>query len=246
MASRTLGWQFDYKLANKIDCDSNIKDRVNINFDTKTYGEKSQNVIIGFSITSQELNQEDAENIANSQAIKLTQLLTASSGTHSEFFATGYKEITKSGRRRIRTSIHSSYTIRNKAILSMNDNKFQNILNVNDKFTEKIHFISKARRAEKSKDFESIIKYLFQACNENPQGELKKFKFLRHAISHNKNELKNLTMDELKKGFGENYFQLSGNKFDFESKQNIKNLKIQAKSFLKTMHSDLRQKLKSA
>ena len=245
MTSRTLGWQLDYKLVDKIDCDSNIQDRDNIIFATKTYGKKSQNAINGFSITSQELNQEDAEKSANSQAIKLTQLLTASSGTHSEFFATGYKEITKSGRRRIGASIPSSYTIRNNTILSMNDNKFQDTLKVNDKFTEKIQFISKARKAEKSKDFESIIKYLFQACNENPQGELKKFKFLRDAISHNKDKLYNSTIDGLKEGFGENYFQLIDNKFDFESEQNIRNLEIQAKSFLRTMHSELRQELKS-
>ena len=245
MASRTSGWQFDYKLVDKIDCDSNIQDRDNIIFATKTYGKKSQNAINGFSITSQELNQEDAEKSANSQAIKLTQLLVASSGIHSKFSATGYKEITESGRRRIGTSAHSSYSIRNNAILSMNDDKFQDILKVSDKFTEKIHFISKARKAEKSKDFESIIKYLVQACNDNPQGELEKFKFLRHVISHNKGKLYNSTICRLKEGFGENYFQLIDNKFDFESEQNIRNLKIQAKSFLKTMHSELRQELES-
>ncbi len=246
MTSKTLGWKFNYKLTNKIDCNFEIQDRCNINFITEIYGKSSQRAIIGFNITSKNTIQEDAENNSNQKASRLIQLLVASSGTHSTFFMTGYEEITESGGGRIGSNCQSSYSIRHNAILSMGDELFQEILENNTELINKIYFISMARRAEKSNDFKSIINYLFQACNEEPQNDLKKFTALRNAISHNKKPLHKSTISGLAEGFGENYFQLTDdNKFDFESEQNIQNLKIQSSLFLKTMHEELRQKLES-
>lgn len=245
MTSKTLRWKFNYKLTNKIDCDFEIQDRCNINFITEIYGKSSQRAIIGFNITSKNTIQEDAKNNSNQKASRLIQLFVASSGTHSTFFMTGYEEITESGGGRISSNFQSSYSIRNNAILSMGDELFQEILENGTELINKIHFISDARRAEKSNDFKSIIKYLFQACNEDSQNDLKKFKALRNAISH-KERLHNLTIKGLAEGFGKNYFQLTGDKkFDFESEQNIQNLKIQSSLFLNTMHNELRRELKS-
>ncbi len=247
MTSNTLGWEFEYHLTDRIDCKSDIQNRLGINFITEIYGKHSQKAITGFKIVSQNIIKENAENEAKQKATRLTQLLTASSGTHSKFTMRGDREITESGDGKLGTTYPLSCSIQNNAILSMSDDVFQQILEgTNPDLMNKIVFVSKARQAEKSKDFESIIKYLVQACNENPQNELKKFKYLRNAITHNEKPLHKSTREGLIEGFGDGYFKLtSKNQFDFESDQNTQNIKIQSKEFLKAMHIQLRQELDS-
>ena len=242
MSTQTSGWEFSYKLGSKIDYDESLPKQENVDFVTEIYGK--QRAITGFKVTSRKTIQHDAQNDAERKAKALMALLISSSGTYSTHTLCGFTEIKESGRRRVGPSIIFSHSIRNNGLSDIPDDKFQEILNKeNPSLDEKLQFMSKARQAEKTNDYEPTIKYLFLACNENPPQDLKKFKFLRHAISHNKGSLHKDTIKGLQE-FGANYFELTcDNKFDWDSQKNHDNLKIQAFKFLNIMDAQLRKEL---
>ncbi len=185
MPSKTLGWNFSYILDEKIDCDDNLqKNRPDVEFVTKIDEKSSQLAITGFEIKSTESIQDNAQHDADQKANALMWLLISSSGTYSTHSLRGYNEITESGSGKVVACLTSKYSIRNNAVLGMSDDKFRAILNRSDQdLVEKMQFVSLARQAEKTSDYGSIIKYLYLACDEKPPENLKKFKFLRNAIS---------------------------------------------------------------
>ena len=240
--SMTLGWKFTYALTDEIDCDDNINDMPDVEFVTNV-NEKLQKMITGFKIMIQLPNQADAELQANQAAFRLTWLLVASSGTYSAHRMEGCKEMTLSTKRRVSRTIGSGYRIRENAKVNIDQRLFDDILNVNTEIAEKMQHISNACMASRARDYASVIKYLVLACNEEPTGDLAKFKSLRNALSHNKDPLKDGTVKGLK-DFGRDYFTLTDDgKFDAMSANNLHNLEVQAGKFLTHMHNRLREEL---
>ena len=94
-------------------------------------------------------------------------------------------------------------------------------------------------------DHVSYIRLLDLACGEEPQEDLKKFHFLRNALSHNKKSLKKSTIEGIKTGFGDDYLVLLEDKFDFASSKNLRNLHMEAQDFLNRVRSDLNKELEN-
>ena len=163
----------------------------------------------------------------------------------------GWGEIKASGKRKVVSVTASAFQLRNYAIMNIEPARFRDILNGNDELAEKMHYIASAWQASQAYDYASVIKHLHMACNEDPDtvynkyvatikddhdtvckddhnDQSEKFKGLRDALSHNKEQLKKSTRERLK-GFGDGYFTLTdAGKFDFSSTSNLRNLKIQA------------------
>ena len=238
----TSGWKFTYELTNKIDCREDIHDMQDIEFVTDI-GKKQQKTITGFKIMTCPQDQVDARLCADQIALRLTWLLVASSGTHSEHHMKGCEEIVASGVRRIKKDLRFGYQVRNYAMANIDSRLFDEVLNGNTELAEKMRIIAGAWRASKIGDYASVIIYLVQACNEEPLGVLEKFKYLRHALSHSTARLIDATVKGLE-GFGKGYFTLTADgRFDSTSTMNLHHLKIQAGEFLTHMHSQLREEL---
>ena len=243
--SITIGWKFTYALTDEIDCDDEIRDMQSVEFVTNV-NEKQQKMITGFKIMIQLPNQTDAELRATQAAFRLTWLLVASSGTYSAHRMEGCEEMVLSTKRRVSQTIGSGYRIRNNAMANIDPRLFGDILNLNTEIAEKMQFIANACMASRARDYASVIKYLVLACNEEPAGDLTKFKSLRNTLSHNKDPLKDNTVKGLQ-DFGRGYFTLTDDgKFDVMSASNLHNLEVQAGKFLTHMHNRLREELGQA
>ena len=255
--NETIGWEFTYRLSNKINCDKNIHDMKDVEFVTCS-DHKRQKTITGFKIMTCELERFDAEMKADQMAAHLTSLLVASSGMHSMHSMNGWVEIKMSGKHMVGGALTVEFQIHNNAIVNIDLAKFHDILNGNSELTEKIHFIADAWQSSRARDPVSVIKHLILACKEGPELEwkkdqfitckdseyqVKKFKYLRNALSHNKDELKQSTKEALEK-FYPAYFKLTDDgKFDFSSMSNLRNLEVQAMEFIRWMHADLKKEL---
>ena len=243
--SMTLGWKFTYALTDEIDCNDNIRDMQGVEFVTNV-NEKQQKMVTGFKIMIQLSNQTDAELRANQAAFRLTWLLVASSGTYSAHRMERREEMILSTKRRVSQTVGSGYRIRNNAMVNIDPRLFDDILNLNTEIAEKMQFIANACMASRARDYASVIKYLVLACNEEPAGDLAKFKSLRNALSHNKEPLNNSTVKGLN-DFGRDYFTLTDDgKFDAMSASNLHHLEVQAGKFLTHMHNRLREELSQA
>ena len=240
---KTLGWKFTYALTDEIDCDDGIHDMQDVEFTTNV-NEKQQKMITGFKITVHLPDQVDAERRATQTAFRLTWLLVASSGTYSEHRMEGCEELVISGRRRISKIIGLGYQIRNNAMANIDPRLFHDILIWDTEIAEKMQFIARACQASRGRDYASVIKHLVLAYNDEPPSELERFKYLRHALSHNDRPLNKNTVKGLKQ-FGIGYFTLTDEgKFDFASPSNLHHLEIEAGKLLTHMHNRLREELR--
>ena len=70
----------------------------------------------------------------------------------------------------------------------------------------------------------------------------KKFRYLRHALSHNDGKLNESTRKGLEL-FGSGYFTLPNGRFDFESTSNLRHLEYHAGEFLTHMYDSLKEEL---
>lgn len=236
------GWKFTYMLSDSIDCDDSIRDRKDIEFITDV-GKKQQKRITGFRITVGMPNEADAEIHASQTALGLVWLLVASSGTHSEHHKSGSEELVASGKRTVSIVLSLGYQIRGKAMVNVDDGTFDEILDNSSGLHAKVQFVAKAYQASRAHDYGSVVKYLVLAYNEDPPGQWAKFRYLRHALSHNRRKLNASTVDGLKNEFGPGYFAITGGKFDFASTQNLRRLETQAREFLKHAHDGLKSEL---
>jgi len=81
--SQTKGWNFHYRLTEKIDCEKTIRQsRENVKFITERSG--TQMSITGFEISINGSDQDEAKSRADGMSERLVDLLSGVSGTHSE------------------------------------------------------------------------------------------------------------------------------------------------------------------
>ena len=252
-----MGWEFTYGLSNKINCDKDIHDMKDVKF-VIDGDHKQQKTITGFKIMTREQDRFNAEMKADQMAAHLTSLLVASSGMHSMHRMKGWNEIKMSGKRKVESALTVEFQVHYHAIVNIDLAKFHDIVNGNSELAERIHFIANAWQSSRAHDPISVIKHLILACKEGPKLEwkkdqfitykdpeyqLKKFQYLRNALSHNKDELNPSTKEALEK-FYPAYFKLTDDgRFDFSSIPNLRNLEVQAMEFLLWMQADLKKEL---
>ena len=249
MESNTIGWVVSYRLTEEIDCEDKNHDRENIKFLTTRYkstkDKKGQLQITGFELTIHISNNDNAMTEADNKAHRLTNLLSASSGTYTKFFISGYSEIKKSGKHVVGWYLTARYSIRNKVMLNITDEKFTGIIeDKNNKLNEKLSYIRQARQAEHCSDYDSVIKFLVLATGSQDTGKYGKYVYLRHALSHSDEPLLPKTKKKLEELFGIDYFEfLSNDKYDNNSLVNQNKIKQHAKEFLKLVHEEIKIEL---
>ena len=238
----TLGWKFTYSMSEAIVCDKDIRDMEDVEFDTNV-DHRLLKTITGFRIMVHVKDMSEARLEADRMALRLASLLVASSGTHSEHRREGYEEVKASGKRKVGKYLGFGYQGRDYPIVNVDPAVFRDILHSDLDFVERMLHIAKAWQASKVRDYHSVIKHLVLAYNEEPTGVWAKFKYLRHALSHTKDPLRQDTVNGLKQ-FGSNYFMLTGDgRFDFESASNLHYLEVQARRFLAYAHNCLQKEL---
>ena len=232
-------WGFDFSLNPHINCDDSLPqiNRIELKVDTQ----KPQHKITGFSIIIDNTTKEGGTNEALLMARRLTDLLVSTSGTFSRYILSGNRKINPNGSATVSKFVTFGYSIVDNANLNIDPNRLNGILEGNDsEINEKMNLIYHATNSLNARDYISTIRFLDLACNEAPQGDLEKFHYLRHALSHNKDPLTQNTITKIKNGFGNDYFDFTPeDKFDFASSKTLKNLQTQAQEFHNRIRNDL-------
>ena len=222
----------DFRLTEPIHCEHDTANRPDIEF---KFGKvKEQTTIEGFEITVEADSEEEAELMAKRKADKLIDLLSATSGTFSEWVFHGKQ----SSDGRICRDVSIAYSIRNNAVLNISDNVLQEILSGNHSLNKRLGYLRDARRAERSKDWASAIKYL--RCEQHPTSE--QLRHLRNLLEHPENPY-----PDTKAGIAKYYpltpgdgLKLDGDRFDPTDAHNAKSIEMHANRFLDDAHRKLR------
>jgi len=124
----------------------------------------------------------------------------------------------------------------------MSDECFKNIINGSTGgLTTKLYHLRAATRSEKAKNWSSVVKDLVLAWNENLPSDIKRYEFLRHAVSHGKGGLHQSTINGLH-DFGKDYLKLTKDgRFDYQA--NNENLRSCAEFFLAYTRKNVRDEL---
>lgn len=214
-------------------------------FDTEI-GNSNQKSINGFTVKVNNASEDEAKQVAQKKAQILTDILAVTSGTCSEPHMDGTSVKKPTGGHTVSKTFTISYAIRNNADLSMPEAKLTSLLEeANPELNQQMRYINKAMNALKSRDPASAIKDLYLACNQDPQGNLAKYKSLRNALSHD--PVYSQDIQHIQKDFGSDYFDFTKeNRFDYVSEKNKKNLMIEANNFLNQLQSDMKKNISSA
>ena len=227
-----MKWTADFGLTEPIHCEHDTANIPDIEF---KFGKvKEQTTIQGFKITVETYSEKEAEIIVKKRADKLTDILSATSGT---FLECTFQRKQPSDDR-VSRNVFSTYHIRKKAILNISDNVLQEILNGNHSLNKRLGYIRDARRAERSQDWASVIKYLRH--EQQVVGE--PLRHLRNLLEH-PDDPNGVT----KAGIAKHYpltpddgLKLDGDRFDPTDAHNAKSIKMHAKRFLDDAHRKLR------
>ena len=233
-----MNYVFDFDLTEPVDCKSDTADRPGVEFQ---FGKnEEQTTIKGFKITVEADDEKQADLVARKRADKLTDILSATSGTFSEWII---RKMPPSGD--TLTLVWSSgYAIHNNTVLDFPDDVFMKILDGDHLLNKRLGYLRDARRAERTGDWESVIKYLH--CEA--QGKNEPLRWLRNLLTHQDNP-NDETITEIKKHYpstSDNGLRLNGKKFDPADPLNAKSIKFHAGQFLNDAHTTLRSDLKNS
>ena len=242
MSEQPSDWEMHFTLSEKIDCEDELSTRNDVEFET-TLGKSEQKSITGFTIKVNNVLKIQAEEVSREKAHRLTDFLSTTSGTASIPHLDGTRVKKPTGGYTVSRTWTMSYNIRNNAGMGISKQKLEGILeNSNSVLSQQMKYVNRAIHAIKNRDPASAIKELVLACNENPQGNLRKYKPLRNALSHDTPELE--TIQRVQRDFGLNYFEFtSERRFNFSSDKNMKNLTIEANKFLQQVREELKEKI---
>lgn len=242
MAEEKTDWEIHFSLSEKIDCDDNLPTRLDLEFDTEI-GKSGQKSINGFTVKANNVTKETAKQIAEKKANIFTDLLALTSGTSSNHHMDGTRRKKPTGGHTVTKTFTISYSIRNNADLGIQERHLTNLLEgKNPEINQQMKYVNKAMNSIKSRDPASAIKDLYLACNQNPQGNLVKYKSLRNALSHEpvfSNDINNIQRD-----FGNDYFDFTPEgRFDYASTKNQEHLTKEANNFLNQVRTDIKNKI---
>ena len=227
-----MKWMADFGLSEPIHCKPDTANRPDIEF---KFGKvKEQTTIEGFEITVEADSEEEAEIIVKKRADKLTDILSATSGTFSEWTFQGMQ----SSDGRVVTEFTFAYAIRNNAVLDVSDDVLQEILQGDHPVNKRLGYLRDARRAERSQDWASVIRYLHHE-QQVVNGPLR---HLRNLLEHPENP-----NGSTKAGIAKHYpltsddgLKLDGGRFDPTDTHNAKSIEMHANRFLNDAHRKLR------
>ena len=222
----------DFGLTKPIHCEHDTANRPGIEF---KFGKvKEQTTIEGFKITVEADSEKEAEIIARKRADKLTDILSATSGTFSEWTLQGMQ----SSGGRVVADFTFACTIHNNAVLDVSDDVLQEILQGDHPVNRRLRYLRDARRAERSQDWASVIGYLHheqQVVNEP-------LRHLRNLLEHPEDP-----RNGTKAGIARHYpltpddgLKLDGDRFDPTDAHNAKSIEMHANRFLDGAHRRLR------
>lgn len=241
MSEKLSNWEIHFTLSEKIDCEDTLPVIENLEIET-SIGKTNQKSITGFNIKVENTTKEIAMEKASKKAQTFTDLLSATSGTASIPRLDGTSVEKPTGGHTVSKTFTISYNIRNNAELNIPKQRLEDILENKDTIlSQQLKYVNRATDSLKNRDPASTIKELVLACNEHPQGNSAKYKSLRNALSH---EIpKPETIQRIKNDFGQDYFVFtSEGRFDFSSGRNMKNLTLEANSFLQQVRADIKKK----
>ena len=225
-----MKYKVRFKLTEVIHCERDTDNRDDIEFE---FGKcKEQKIIRGFTIAVEAEDCDEAERIATKRADKLTGLLSATSGTFSEWTLCG----STSSDGTISTIVTLAYSIRNNAVLNISDDLFRQIVDSDHPLNTRLGYLRDARRAERAQDWPSVIRYLDHEKN----GKYKPLRCLRNLLEHASNLL-TPTITDIKKWHPD--LKLDGKKFDPKDENNTKKIKARAEQFLKDAHQAMHRDL---
>ena len=232
-----MKYVFDFGLTEPVDCEHGTVNRPDIEFQ---FGkDKEQTIIEGFKITVEADDEKQADLIAKKRADRLMDILSATSGTFSEW---DFRGMISSGGRVLKMQ-HISWSRRNNAVLDFPDEILKKILDGDHPLNKRLGYLKDARRAERTKDWESVIKYLH--CEA--QGKNEPLRWLRNLLTHRDNP-NDTTRTEIKKHYPltpDDGLKLDGGKFDPDDPHNAKSIELYARRFLNDAHTAIRNDIKN-
>ena len=226
-----------FVLTKHVDCESGTANRPDIEF--QFGADKKQTTIKGFKITVEADDEKQANLIAKKRADKLMDILSATSGTFSEWIFDG---MVSSGGRVLKVQ-HISWSRRNNAVLDFPDEVLKKILDGEHSLNKRLGYMKDARRAERTNDWESVIKYLH--CEA--QGKNEPLRCLRNLLTH-RDGLYDETIDCTEKHYPltpDGGLKLDGNKFDPDDPHNAKSIRLHVRRFLNEAHTAIRSDIKN-
>ena len=227
-----MKYVFDFGLTEPIHCEQDTADRLNVEFKFGKY--KEQTTIEGFKITVETDDEKEAASIAKKTADKLTDLLSATSGTFSEWILHGMS----SNDGRVSKVLQLSYSIRNNTVLNFSDDVLKKILGDEHSLNKRLGCLRNARRAERTKDWKSVISYL----NDEVQAKNEPLRHLRNLLTHSDNP-QGKTLDGIRKHYPDTSndgIKLVGDTFDPRDTHNEEAIERHARRFLNDAHAAIR------
>ena len=228
---------FNYEVHFKISPECEIIKMGNsdeIRFEIGKKGEK--NYLFRFHVLLINADKEEARLIALQKALQLCNLMSVKYRFYIKPILTGISKIKKDNTREVLAEKKSSWARVKELNFDMKDKEIINLLH-DATMTKIYHHIAKGIESYYQNDHAESIRHFYQVVEHFPSKfpALKKYRPLRHVLSHFGN-LKSHTVTTLNKEFGINYFTLtSTNSFDYTSPSNLKNLKKEAECMFNTI-----------
>ena len=232
-----MKYVFDFGLTEPIDCKHGTANRPDVEFE---FGKnKKQTTIKGFKITVEADDAKKVDLIAKKRADKLVDLLSATSGIFSEWVL---REMPSSDGK-VRAVLNVSWSRHDNAVLDFPDDVLKKILDCDHSLNKRLGYLRDARRAERIKDWESVIKYLH--CEAQTKNE--PLRWLRNLLTH-QDDPHDTTISNIKKHYpktSDNGIKLDGDKFNPDDPHNVKSIELHANRFLQDAHTALHHDIKN-
>jgi hypothetical protein len=229
-------WEVSFTLPETFDCEK-LENSPSIVFDALGDVKTKTHKIKGFTVTVTAQNEDEMLEMANTQAERLTQIMSVKALGHVKYAYHGFspKNPSPSGSKSVRTSM-TAVSHRRGMINELNLNSNQRISNImqNDEDTNILLYHARlAIEAEENRQYANMYRELFQIIEkETGLPCYKKFKSLRAAISHQR-EVSRAENDVITH-FGAGYYDFTTNhEFDHNSRKNREHLKIDADNLKK-------------
>ena len=189
----------------------------------------NKNKLVGFHVLVTNKNEEESRLIALQKALQLCNLMSIKYRLYIKPILHGLNKIKKDGKREVIAEFKSSWAYVKELDFDINDKDIINLLQ-DETMTKIYHHIAKGIESYHENDHAESIRQFYQIVENFPNNfpNLKKYKPLRHALSHFGNLFPD-TITDLNKNFGKNFTLTSTNSFDYTSPSNLKNLENEAK-----------------
>ncbi len=189
-------------------------------------------LLTGFSITINNSTESVATFNAKQKALILSNFISVKYGKYIRSSLEGFSRVNHHGTLRVTKLIGMRWSHIRELKLDLKDKTTSSALNDTEKNILYEH-ASRGIKAAQDEDPVTMIREFYQVIEgKGIPNYLKKFKYLRHVLSHN-GPIHGNTKRNLEQGFKKGYFRFSPkNAFDYTSPQNIERLNEQARCLM--------------